>query len=107
MVSDIFSFLPFFFVVVAENFIFFIYRAKRERRRKEKFREDNCFYRLPTKRLCASCVLSAAEAKNFHDSENFPFERETRFLLFLLFACFSIFIFTTLTSFSIHAAGAR
>ena len=70
---------------------FFIYRAKRERRRKEKFREDNCFYRLPTKRLCASCVLSAAEAKNFHDSENFPLERETRFLLFLLFACFSIF----------------
>ena len=110
MVSDIFSFLPFFFVVVAENFIFFIYRAKRERR-KEKFREDNRFYRLPTKRLCASCVLSAAEAKNFHDSENFPFERETRFLLFLLFACFSISFFTTLTSFllsfSIHAAGAR
>ena len=99
-----------FFVVVAENFIFF-YREKRERRRKEKFREDKCFYRLPTKRLCASCVLSAAEAKNFHDSENFPFERETRFLLFLLFACFSISFFTTLTSsllsFSIHDAGAR
>jgi len=46
----------------AARYRFYRHEDKDERR-KEKFREDKRFYRLPTKRLCVLRALSAAEAK--------------------------------------------
>lgn len=43
-----------------------------DERRKEKFREDKRFYRLPTKRLCVLRALSAAEAKTSMTLRIFP-----------------------------------
>lgn len=57
---------------IARPAIDFIITKMNGERRKEKFREDKRFYRLPTKRLCVLRALSAAEAKTSMTLRIFP-----------------------------------
>jgi hypothetical protein len=84
------------FVFLFENFVgrarrfrrprFGAKKEEKDEQRKRIFYEDKRFYRLPTKRLCALRVLSAAEAKTSMTLRIFlPI---FRFLLLLLLFCF-------------------